>query len=48
MARWTGAIIRASRGFHEFVGFQGGWNPFYRYRLDRNGRIEYGDKRPAT
>ena len=33
-----------SRGFDDFVGFQGGWNPFYRYRLDRNGSIEYGDK----
>ena len=33
-----------SRGFQEFVGFQGGWNPYYRYRLDRNGSIEYGDK----
>ena len=32
-----------SRGFQEFVGFQGGWNPYYRYRLDRNGAIEYGD-----
>ena len=32
-----------SRGYDEFVGFQGGWNPFYRYRLDRNGSIEYGD-----
>lgn len=32
-----------SRGFREFVGFQGGWNPYYRYRLDRNGAIEYGD-----
>ena len=32
-----------SRGFQEFVGFQGGWNPYYRYRLDRNGIIEYGD-----
>ncbi len=33
-----------SRGFREFVGFQGGWNPYYRYRLDRNGNIEYGDR----
>ena len=33
-----------ARGFQEFVGFQGGWNPYYRYRLDRNGTIEYGDK----
>ena len=33
-----------ARGYQEFVGFQGGWNPYYRYRLDRNGTIEYGDK----
>ncbi len=33
-----------ARGFQEFVGFQGGWNPYYRYRLDRNGSIEYGDR----
>lgn len=33
-----------ARGFQEFVGFQGGWNPYYRYRLDRNGRLEYGDQ----
>ena len=33
-----------ARGFQEFIGFQGGWNPYYRYRLDCNGRIEYGDK----
>ena len=32
-----------ARGFNEFVGFQGGWNPYYRFRLDRNGRVEYGD-----
>ena len=43
MARSTDVIIPRSRGFQEFVGFQGGWNPFYRYRLDRNGSIEYGD-----
>ncbi len=33
-----------ARGFGEFVGFQGGWNPYYRYRLDRKGAIEYGDR----
>ncbi|MCY4465734.1 MAG: sulfatase-like hydrolase/transferase [Chloroflexi bacterium] len=33
-----------ARGFDEFVGFQGGWNPYYRYRLDRNGAIEYGNR----
>ena len=48
IGKWhNGALDRRyhprSRGFQEFVGFQGGWNPFYRYRLDRNGSIEYGD-----
>ncbi len=33
-----------ARGYQEFIGFQGGWNPYYSYRLDRNGTIEYGDK----
>ena len=33
-----------SRGYQEFVGFQGGWNPYYRYRLDNNGAIEYGTR----
>lgn len=33
-----------ARGFEEFVGFQGGWNPYYSYRLDRNGSIEYGNR----
>ncbi len=33
-----------ARGFDEFIGFQGGWNPYYRYRLDRNGAIEYGGR----
>ena len=33
-----------ARGYDEFVGFQGGWNPYYRYRLDRNGAIEYGSR----
>lgn len=33
-----------ARGYQEFVGFQGGWNPYYRYRLDRNGTIEYGNR----
>ena len=33
-----------ARGYQEFVGFQGGWNPYYRYRLERSGRIEYGDR----
>ena len=49
VGKWhNGALDRryhpTARGFQEFVGFQGGWNPYYRYRLDRNGTIEYGDK----
>ena len=49
IGKWhNGALDRryhpTARGYSEFVGFQGGWNPYYRYRLDRNGRIEYGDK----
>ena len=49
IGKWhNGALDRPyhprARGFDEFVGFQGGWNPYYRYRLDRNGGIEYGDK----
>ncbi len=49
VGKWhNGALDRRyhprSRGFQEFVGFQGGWNPYYRYRLDRNGSIEYGER----
>ncbi len=33
-----------ARGYQEFVGFQGGWNPYYRYRLERSGSIEYGSQ----
>ena len=49
IGKWhNGALDRRyhprARGFDEFVGFQGGWNPYYRYRLDRNGGIEYGDR----
>ncbi len=49
VGKWhNGALDRRfhprSRGFREFVGFQGGWNPYYRYRLDRNGSIEYGSR----
>lgn len=49
IGKWhNGALDRRyhprARGFDEFVGFQGGWNPYYRYRLDRNGGIEYGGR----
>ena len=49
IGKWhNGALDRAyhprARGYQEFVGFQGGWNPYYRYRLDRNGSIEYGGR----
>ena len=49
VGKWhNGALDRRyhprARGFQEFVGFQGGWNPYYRYRLDRQGSIEYGGR----
>jgi len=49
IGKWhNGALDRryhpTARGYREFIGFQGGWSPFYQYRLDRNGRIEYGDR----
>ena len=49
IGKWhNGALDRrfhpTARGYQEFVGFQGGWNPYYRYRLDRNGTIEYGNR----
>jgi len=49
IGKWhNGALDRRyhprARGYREFVGFQGGWSPFYQYRLDRNGSIEYGDR----
>ncbi len=48
VGKWhNGALDRRyhprNRGFDEFVGFQGGWNPYYRFRLDRNGAVEFGD-----
>ncbi len=49
IGKWhNGALDRRyhprARGYDEFVGFQGGWNPYYRYRLDKNGAIVYGDR----
>jgi arylsulfatase A len=49
IGKWhNGALDRryhpTARGYREFVGFQGGWSPFYQYRLDRNGSIEYGNR----
>ncbi len=37
-----------ARGYQEFVGFQGGWNPYYRWRLDANGTIRHTDQRYLT
>ncbi len=37
-----------ARGFDEFVGFRGGWQDYYRWRLDRNGRFEPADGRYLT
>lgn len=32
-----------ARGFEEFVGFRAGWNNYFDYRLDWNGKLEPGD-----
>lgn len=37
-----------ARGFDEFLGFRGGWQDYYRWRLDRNGHYEYADGRYLT
>ena len=36
------------RGFDEFAGFRGGWQDYYRWRLDRNGAFEPADGRYLT
>ena len=36
------------RGFDEFAGFSGGWQPYYNWNLDRNGSISRGDGRYLT
>ena len=36
------------RGFDEFAGFSGGWQPYYQWNLDRNGTISHADGRYLT
>ena len=36
------------RGFDEFAGFSGGWQPYYQWNLDRNGSVSRGDGRYLT
>lgn len=36
------------RGFDEFVGFRGGWQDYYRWRLNCNGRLQEADGRYLT
>lgn len=36
------------RGFDEFAGFRGGWQDYYRWRLDCNGRPREADGRYLT
>src|SRR5271155_2870028 len=36
------------RGFDEFAGFSGGWQPYYQWNLDRNGSISRADGRYLT
>ena len=37
-----------ARGFDEFIGFQGGWQDYYTWRLDYNGAYRQGDGRYLT
>ncbi len=37
-----------ARGFDEFVGFRGGWQDYYQWRLDYNGGIRESDGRYLT
>jgi len=37
-----------ARGFDEFVGFRGGWQDYYRWRLDYNGVFRKADGRYLT
>jgi len=37
-----------ARGFDEFVGFRGGWQDYYLWRLDYNGKIYRSDGRYLT
>ena len=36
------------RGFDEFAGFCGGWQPYWKWQLDRNGSFSRGDGRYLT
>ncbi len=36
------------RGFDEFAGFCGGWQPYWNWQLDRNGALSRGDGRYLT
>jgi arylsulfatase A-like enzyme len=36
------------RGFDEFAGFSGGWQPYYQWNLDRNGSSSRADGRYLT
>jgi arylsulfatase A-like enzyme len=36
------------RGFAEFAGFCGGWQPYWKWQLDRNGSLSRGDGRYLT
>jgi arylsulfatase A len=37
-----------ARGFDEFIGFQGGWQDYYDWRLDYNGTYQKGNGRYLT
>ncbi len=37
-----------ARGFHEYVGFRGGWQDYFAWRLDYNGSFQRSDGRYLT
>ena len=53
VGKWhNGALDRRyhpnRRGFEEFAGFCGGWQPYFEWRLDRNGSLSRTDGRYLT
>jgi arylsulfatase A-like enzyme len=53
VGKWhNGALDRRyhpnRRGFDEFAGFSGGWQPYFEWRLDRNGSESRSDGRYLT
>lgn len=53
IGKWHSGALAAryhpnARGFDEFVGFRGGWQDYYQWRLDANGTFRQSDGRYLT